>query len=247
MKRPCTGRHSAWIEPERAVAVLDRVDDDADADEVVDLVELLAAHDHLLVDRPVVLRPAAHVGADLELVEAGANGFEHLREVGLPLPRRLEHHRLDLGVPLGVQHREREILELPLDVLHAEAVRERRVDVERLLRDAPLLRLRQRRDGSHVVQAVGELDQQDAHVLGHRDEHLAHGRGLLGLLGVELEAVELGDPVDDGGDVGPKSATRSSRVSAVSSTASWSSAPASVTSSRPRSARIIATPIGCAM
>ena len=45
----------------------------------------------------------------------------------------------------------------------------------------------------------------------------------------------------------PNSATRSSSVSAVSSTASCSSAPASVTSSRPRSARIIATPSGCAM
>ena len=44
---------------ERAVAVLHRVDDDAHADEVLDLVELLAPHDHLLVDRPVVLRAAA--------------------------------------------------------------------------------------------------------------------------------------------------------------------------------------------
>src|SRR6185312_2978828 len=52
---------------QRAVAILDRVDDDAHADEVVDLVELLAAYDHLLVDRPVVLRPAAYVGPDLEL------------------------------------------------------------------------------------------------------------------------------------------------------------------------------------
>jgi len=45
----------------------------------------------------------------------------------------------------------------------------------------------------------------------------------------------------------PKSATRFSSVSDVSSTASCRSAPASVTSSRPRSARIMATPSGCAM
>ncbi len=123
-------------------------------------------------------------------------------EVRLALARVLQHHRLDLGVALRVQHREREVFELPLHVLDAEAVRERRVDVERLLRDPLLLRFGQRRDRAHVVQAVGELDQQDAHVLRHRDEHLAHRGGLLRLLGVELEAVELGDAVDDRGDVG---------------------------------------------
>ena len=99
-------------------------------------------------------------------------------------------------------HREREVLELPLHVLDAEAVRERRVDVERLLRDALLLLLGERRDRPHVVEAVGELDEQDAHVLRHRHEHLAHRGGLLRFLRVELQPVELGDAVDDRGQVG---------------------------------------------
>jgi hypothetical protein len=43
---------------------------------------------------------------------------------------------------------------------------------------------------------------------------------------------------------GPKSRSSSSLVTAVSSTASWSSAAATVTSSRPSSATIIATPTG---
>ena len=60
---------------------------------------------------------------------------------------------------------------------------------------------RHRRDRAHVVQAVGELDDQDAQVGGHRDEHLAHRRRLLRLPRVELDAVELGDAVDDGGDL----------------------------------------------
>ena len=60
----------------------------------------------------------------------------------------------------------------------------------------------QRRDRPHVVETVGELDQQDAHVLRHRDEHLAHRGGLLRFPGVELQPVELGDTVDDRGEVG---------------------------------------------
>ena len=39
-------------------------------------------------------------------------------------------------------------------------------------------------------------------VASHRHQHLAHGRGLLRLFGVELQPLELGDAVDDGGDLG---------------------------------------------
>ena len=72
-----------------------------------------------------------------------------------------------------------------------------RVDVERLLGDALLLVSAQSGDRAHVVQAVGQLDQEHPDVLGHGHEHLAHGGGLLRLLGVEADAVQLGDAVDD--------------------------------------------------
>ena len=163
----------------------------------------LPLHDHLLVDRPVVLRPALHRRLDVQLGEAVlAPAASTAARQLLALGRAARDHLLDLGVALRVQHREREVLELPLHVGDAEPVRERRVDVERLLRDPALLRLGQRRDRAHVVEAVGELDEQDADVLRHRHEHLAQRRGLLRLLGVELEPVELGDAVDDRGDLG---------------------------------------------
>ncbi len=125
-----------------------------------------------------------------------------LFEVGLALGLARGDHLLDLGVALGVQGREAEVLELPLDLLDTEAVREGRVDVEGLLGDGALAVHGHDRDRAHVVQAVGQLDEQDPPVLGHRDEHLADGGGLLGLFRVELQAVELGDPVDDGGHLG---------------------------------------------
>ena len=71
---------------ERGVAVLHRLDDDAHADEVLHVVELLAARDHLLVDRPVVLRAALDLGLDVELVEAGPQVGEHGRR-GTPRAR----------------------------------------------------------------------------------------------------------------------------------------------------------------
>ncbi len=187
--------------PERPVAVLHRVDDDPDAHQVVDLVELTALDDHLLVDRPVVLRPPGHLGVDVEVGQALADVGHDLLEVEAPFGRPGGHHLLDLGVALGVQDGEGEVLQLPLHLRDAEAVRQRRVDVERLLGDAVLLRLGQRRQRPHVVQPVGELDEQDPDVLGHGHEQLLQRGGLLGLLGLELEPVELGDAVDDVGDL----------------------------------------------
>ena len=101
----------------------------------------------------------------------------------------------DLVVDLGVQGREREILELPLDGVHAEAVRQRRVDLQRLPRDPLLLVLTQVAQRAHVVQAVGELDDEDPDVLAHRDDHLADRLGLGGV--AVLDLVELGHAVDE--------------------------------------------------
>ncbi len=114
------------------------------------------------------------------------------------------HEARDLAVRAGVQRAEGEILELPLDLLHTEPVCERRVDLEGLGRDAPLLVLGQHRERAHVVQPVGELDQQHPDVARHRDDHLAHVLRLLLLTGVELVALELRQAVDDAGHLGPE-------------------------------------------
>ena len=93
-------------------------------------------------------------------------------------------HRLDLRVLAGMQRLEREVLELPLESVDTEPVGERRVDLERLASLLRLLLLRLVLDRPHVVQAVGELDEDDAYVLRHRDDHLAVvlGLGLLAAL-----------------------------------------------------------------
>ncbi len=62
-----------------------------------------------------------------------------------------------------------------------------------------------------LCKPVRELDEQHSDVLGHRDEHLAQRGGLLRLLRVELQAIQLGDAVDDGGDFRPELALESAR------------------------------------
>ena len=192
----------AWMEPECGPTVLFGLHDDAQPHQVVDLGELLAPHHHLLVDAPQVLGATGDVGLDPRRAEAFAHRHQHGGEIVIAFGRPGGHHLLDLGVALGVQGGEGQVLELPLELLDPEAVRERRVDVEGLLGGAALLPFRHHRHRAHVVEPVGELDDEDAPVRRHGHEHLAHRGGLLGLLGVELQAVELGHPVDDGAHLG---------------------------------------------
>ncbi len=77
-----------------------------------------------------------------------------------------------------------------------------RVDLSRLAGDALLLGRGQRPEGAHVVEPVGELDEDDADVLGHGQEHLADVLGLLLLVGQRAELAELRDAVDEAGHVG---------------------------------------------
>ena len=134
----------------------------------------------------------------LELLGEVAAG---LGDVALALFALLVDQALDLLVLARVQGGEREVLELPLDRVDTEAVRERRVDLEGLLGLLDLLLLGHRAERAHVVQAVGELDQDDPDVRGHRDHHLAVVLGLRLVARLERDPGELGDAVDQAGDL----------------------------------------------
>ena len=60
------------------------------------------------------------------------------------------------------------------------------------------------RKRAHVVQAVGELDDDHADVAAHGEEHLAEVPGLLGIHGGDLDRGELGHAVHEVRDRLPK-------------------------------------------
>ena len=94
------------------------------------------------------------------------------------------------------------VLQLLAHRLHAHEAGERRVDVERLFRVAlPALGLHVL-ERAHVVQTVRELDEQHADVARNGDQELAEIFRLLGLLGDEVEALDLGQAIDQAADLG---------------------------------------------
>ncbi len=144
-----------------------------------------------------MLRAPRDVGGDVGLLEILLQLGRSLLDLRLAVGATIGDHRLDLGVLARMEDLEREILELPLDGVDAEAVRERRVHLERLLGLLHLLLLAEVLDRAHVVEPVCELDQDHPHVLRHRHDHLAVVLGLRLLAALEGDPGQLRDALDE--------------------------------------------------
>ena len=122
---------------ERAVAGLDVVHHDAEAENVGQLLEADRLALHLGPDRKRPLAPAVDMRGDAVASARllGELALDLADQVAVALGQRVEplrHHR----VGFRIERAERQILELLAHLLHAHAAGERRIDVERLLGDA---------------------------------------------------------------------------------------------------------------
>ena len=115
--------------PQHAVAILDRLHQDTHSHQIEDLIEGLAAHDHLLVDRVVALRTATHRPLRARTTQILFDLVDDISQVFFALGRPLRDEAVDLLVDLRVQRLERQLFELPLHHVHAEAMSQRRVDL----------------------------------------------------------------------------------------------------------------------
>ena len=200
---------------QHCVTVRDAIDEDAEREQVVDFVErlsLLGVLPHLLVNAVDVLGAALDCRLDVllrqlllqDLLDAGHVSFARGAAGGDQLG--------DLVVGFGLQVLEGEVLQFPLDLPDAQAAGERRKDIHGLLRRLDLLGRLDVLQGAHVVEAVGELDDDDAHVLSHGDEHLAQVLGLHRAVErsrvrrVLGDALQLGGAVDELGDIDAEAA-----------------------------------------
>ena len=188
---------------ERAIAFLDRADDGAEGHDVGQLLEADMALGHLAPDRIGMLLAALDLGLDavrLEMrLDAAADPLDEVAAAALVEPLEPLGDRF-IGV--GLELAKGEGLHLGHELVHADPLGERRVDVHRLAGDAAaLVRVLEVMERAHVVEPVGELDQQDADVVRHGEQELAQILGRALAFALRLDLGELGDAVDEAGDV----------------------------------------------
>ena len=156
--------------------------------------------EHLVVDRVQALFAAEHTGLDVRFLQLAANTVEDLRKEFPAIaadcaqsPRQhAETHRVDVL--------EGEILQMPRDVAQTQARSDGHVDLERFLGDALALLGADLRHRLQVVAAIGQFDEHDAQIARHGHQHLAEILGLRVLVGLEFEAIQLGQAVNEFGN-----------------------------------------------
>ena len=103
----------------------------------------------------------------------------------------------DGRVSVGAELAEGNVLQFLAEPMDADAPRQRRVNVHRLAGDAlALFGIGDVVQRAHVVQPVGELDKQDAHVVSHGHDQLSEILRLFAGAGLQFDLRELGDAVD---------------------------------------------------
>ena len=83
--------------------------------------------------------------------------------------------------------------------MQPQAVGDGRVNFQGFGGDAAALFRRHRLHGVHVVQAVGQFDQDHPHILRHRQQHFAEVFRLRLVLRIQTQLVELGYAIDQHG------------------------------------------------
>jgi len=181
---------------EREVAVARAFNHDAKAVNVEDFGKCQVLFLHLAVDAVQVLFAAAYLRRNLAFEQLGFDRGLDLVDDFLAVAAGGFHRFLDHFVTVWVQMHEGDVFELLVDLVEPETVGDGGVDVQRFLGDAAdFLRLHgiQR---AHVMEAIGQLDQDDADIARHRQQHLAEVFGLGLRLVFELNLVQLGDAID---------------------------------------------------
>lgn len=143
-----------------------------------------------------------HLGRNASVGQRTLGRFENAAHDFASIAARGLHRFLERGIPERRTDTETQFLQLPIRRIQAEAVRDRGINLHRLAGNAaPLLR-RHVVERAHVVRAIGQLDENHAHIARHREQHLAEALGLRLLAALEFEFVQLGQAVDQFCDLG---------------------------------------------
>ena len=152
---------------------------------------------HRVIDAVHRLVTADHAGLDAGLRKHAAGFMQNPFENILSLFARSHHGVMQHPVADRVHVEKREFLQFAEYVIHAEAMGNRHVDIQRFAGNAAALLVAHDAESAHVMHTVSELHENDADILRHGEKQLSEGFCRGDLSALEFELIEFGDAVDN--------------------------------------------------
>ena len=143
-----------------------------------------------------MLGTAVDLAFHAHFLHLGANLLHHTVDELLTLSPLLAYAFGDVLVLVRVNVHHSEVFEFALEERYTEPARKRRVYVESFARYILLFFGRQIFEGTHIVQTVGEFDNDDSQIFGDRHKELAEVLRLRLFAVGKLQFVEFCDALD---------------------------------------------------
>ncbi len=198
------------------------VDDDAQGEDVVDPLERYVLLLHLGPDGENRLGAALDMVLDPEFLQPLLDRYKEPRNESPALVGALFELGDDMFVILGLQILEGDVLKLAFDAVQTELMGNLRIEVHGLpALLAPLLAGKDV-ERAHHLQTVGELDEDDARVLGIADNQVAEIVGLF-FGNLEPQGRDVGEPDGDAEATAELRPNPTSEMTMEATATAWSS------------------------
>ena len=185
-------------EAEHGITITNGRCNHANGEQIEDLIDGAGALVlQFLVNAVQALDAPLHARLDIVFGKLVVQRLHYRRQKLFALDAPCIDRILYLFIAKRIHVAERQVFELATHLAHAQAVRQRRVDIQRLPCNGLLPLRLQVLQRAHIVEAVCKLDEHHAHVADHRQQHFADVLGLPVLTVRKLDLVDLGDAFDD--------------------------------------------------
>ena len=188
-------------DPEHRVAVPDRLDDNTERDQVMNLLEINLLLDDFIVNRSQVFKTPLDFAFNAMFGKHSIKLFLNICNVTSRFLAMLLDLSGEFFIDVRLEVFQRKVFEFTLQPADTEAVGQRGEDIRGLPGNGGLAFGCLVRQGAHVMQAVSKLDQDDPDIPRHRQKHFTKVLRLALFTGLESNLADLGDTIDHVGDL----------------------------------------------
>ncbi len=185
---------------QRVIAILNCRRHYANCDQIVDLFKRFLPLNHLAIDRIKMLGASCDLNLHSIISKSLGQHLAQIFDIDFTFGTRQidSFHQITVDVRLDVL--QRQVFQFPFDLRHSESMRQRRINIARFGCNDDLLLVRQVFQRAHIVQPVGEFDQDHANIIRHRNQHFAEIISLVFGPAFHLIMPELGHAVYESSD-----------------------------------------------